>query len=283
MTKYILTLSCRDKKGIVAAVSGFLLAEGGFIIDSTQFGDPATDIFFMRTVFTKEDSSSQEQRIKDKFTKLAEKWGMTWELRDASKKPRVMVLVSKMGHCLNTLLNKIAMGVLPIEVPCVISNHPDLEEMCGWYSVPFHYLPVNAETKVEQEKAIFALYQEYAIDLVVLARYMQILSPDLVAKVYGRVINIHHSFLPSFKGARPYHQAYEKGVKLIGATAHYVSENLDEGPIIEQEAARVDHKCTVEDLIQIGHDIESLVLFRAVKAHIEQRVFLDQNKTVVFR
>lgn len=281
--KYILTLSCRDVKGIVAAVSGFLASNDGFILESAQFGDASTGRFFMRTVFEPGKDTSAFPMLKDNFSPVAEHFSMDWELYDTSRKPRVMLMVSKQGHCFNDILHRHGTGALPIEIPAVISNHADLKEMADWHKIPFYHMPVTPETKQEQEAQVLQLVTKLEIDLVVLARYMQILSPELSGMLYGKAINIHHSFLPSFKGAKPYHQAYDRGVKLIGATAHYVDNKLDEGPIIEQEVIRVDHTHTPQELVALGCDIENLVLARAIKYHIEKRVILNDTKTVVFK
>lgn len=282
MLKYILTLSCPDTLGIVAKVTSLLAECNGFIIELAQYGDSTTKRFFMRCVFTFEDNIDRIADFKSKFEHIAKAFSMEWEVTDVAYKPRILILVSKTGHCLNALLNKKATGDLPIEIAGVVSNHRTQEEICGWYKTPFHYMPVTPENKIEQEKEIMALVHQEKIDLVLLARYMQILSPWMTQELKGKAINIHHSFLPSFKGAKPYHQAYERGVKLIGATAHYVSDDLDEGPIIEQEVSRVNHNHTPEDLVAIGGDIESKVLVAACKLHIQRRVFLNGNKTVVF-
>ena len=281
--RYILTLSCLDRLGIVADVAGFLKRENGFILESHQFGDEKTGNFFMRTEFIPHENALSLTHLKERFEAIANRFDMCWELSRASEKPRALILVSKLGHCLNALLNKVQMDNLKMEVPCIASNHSELEKIANFYQTPYHYIPVSAETKAEQESKIFKLIDEHRIDLIVLARYMQILSPEFVEKMRGKIINIHHSFLPSFKGAKPYHQAHALGVKLIGATAHYVSEELDEGPIIEQEVTRVDHTYPPEELVAIGQDIETTVLTRAVKWHIERRVFLNGAKTVVFR
>ncbi len=280
---YILTLSCHDVKGIVAAVSGFLARHDGFILESAQFGDASTGRFFMRTVFQAGDSTPSVDMLREKFSLIASQFAMRWELYDTSRKPRILVMVSKQGHCLNDILHRRFTGTLPIDIPAVISNHQALEEMAAWHKIPFHHLPVTPDNKHEQEQQVMRLIQTLEIDLVVLARYMQILSPALSELLYGKAINIHHSFLPSFKGAKPYHQAYDRGVKLIGATAHYVDNTLDEGPIIEQEVIRVDHTQTPQQLVAQGCDIENLVLARAIKYHIERRVIINDTKTVVFK
>jgi formyltetrahydrofolate deformylase len=281
---YILTLSCPDAANIVAAVAGFVAKNGGFINESTQFGDATSSRFFLRMDWHAGETTPDKEAVEKAFTEeVADPFGMTWQLRRAGRKQRMILMVSKAGHCLNDLLHRYRTGALPVEIPAVISNHEDLREIVEWHGVPFHYLPVTRETKMEQEAAVLKIFEDEKADLLVLARYMQILSPGLSAKLAGKAINIHHSFLPGFKGARPYHQAYERGVKLIGATAHYVTDDLDEGPIIEQEVTRVDHSQSPEELVAIGRDIESVVLARAVQYHCQHRVLLNGNKTVVFR
>jgi formyltetrahydrofolate deformylase len=282
-TRYILTLSCNDVKGIVAAVTGFLTEEDGFIIESTQFGDPSTGRFFMRVHFAAGTATPSQQMLEQKFrASVGDKFAMEWQLHNTVKKARVLILVSKQLHCLNDLMHRYRTGSLRIDIPAVISNHEDARSMVEWHGIPFHYLPVGND-KREQEAAIREIIDRENVDTVVLARYMQILSPELSGFLKGRAINIHHSFLPSFKGAKPYHQAYQRGVKLIGATAHYVTDDLDEGPIIEQEVTRVDHSYDAEMLTSTGRDSEALVLARALQYHIERRVLLNGNKTVVFR
>jgi len=278
--RYILTLSCPDIAGIVAAVSGFLRDNGGFIIESAQFGDPYSGRFFMRTYFS---AAKPAKDLERKFITIAEHFKMDWRLYDTEVKPRVLLMVSKQGHCFNDILHRYSTGNLQIEIPAVVSNHKDLAKMAEWYEIPFHYLPVDSGNKAKQETKILKTAEDLKIDLIVLARYMQILSSNVAEAWRGRAINIHHSFLPSFKGAKPYHQAYERGVKIIGATAHYITGDLDEGPIIDQEITRVDHTHTPEDLRALGQDIENQVLARAVKLHIEHRVLLNGNKTVIFR
>lgn len=281
--RYILTLSCEDISAIVSSVSGFLADNHCFIIESAQLGDPSTNKFFMRTVFEITDSNGMSFKdFSANFAKIAEKFTMNWQLNDADKKLKTLIMVSKQSHCLNDLLHRYASGNLNIEIPAVISNHKDMEDMVKWHNIPFYHLPFLPNDKPRQEQQVLELIKEYDIELTVLARYMQILSPEFVNNVYGRAINIHHSFLPGFKGAKPYHQAFDRGVKIIGATAHYVSNELDEGPIIEQEVTRVSHSDTPEKLLNIGRGIESLVLSRAVKYHSEHRVLLNGNKTVVF-
>ena len=279
--QYILTLSCQDKIGIVAAVTSSLAEKGLFILELSQFSDPSTDQFFMR-IFFEATQPIEESQIVKSLEKVAASFKMNWELHDKGYKPKVLLLVSKAGHCLNDLLHRFENETLPIEVSGVVSNHTLLEEMAARYQVPFYHVPVSPENKLKQEETLIDLIESEAIDLVVLARYMQIISPELCARLRGKIINIHHSFLPSFKGAKPYHQAYDRGVKVIGATAHYVTDDLDEGPIIDQETIRVRHDHTPKELVQLGCDVESLVLARAVKYHIEQRVLLNGHKTVVF-
>ncbi|MEI7669397.1 MAG: formyltetrahydrofolate deformylase, partial [Pseudomonadota bacterium] len=281
---YILTLSCNDVRGIVAAVSGFLAENGGFIIESAQFGDASTSKFFLRIEFSTEGEKPSLEEFKSLFQqKIADIFAMKWNLHDKSKKFRLLVMVSKYGHCLNDILHRVASGNLAVEIPVVVSNHNDFKELVEWYKIPFHYLPIEQGKKSEQEAKLLELIKQYNIDLVTLARYMQVLSPDLCNALSGRAINIHHSFLPGFKGAKPYSQAFDRGVKLIGATAHYVTADLDEGPIIEQEITRVDHSYKPAELEAVGRDTESMVLARAIKYHIEQRVLINGNKTVVFR
>jgi len=279
---YILTLSCPDRTGIVYRVSGLLFELGCNILDSQQFGDEETGRFFLRVHFDL-PAAVPEGSLREQFAALAGDYAMEWQIHDARRKARLLIMVSKQGHCLNDLLFRVRSGQLRAEVAAIVSNHDDYAGLAGSYGIPFHHLPVSPETKSEQEQQVLALVERESIDLVVLARYMQILSPDMCRALAGRAINIHHSFLPSFKGARPYHQAHARGVKIIGATAHYVTSDLDEGPIIEQDIERVDHTMTAQDLTQVGSDIESLVLARAVRSHVEHRVVLNRGKTVVFR
>ncbi|MGW4642603.1 formyltetrahydrofolate deformylase [Sphaerisporangium sp. NPDC004334] len=279
ISEYVLTLSCPDRPGVVAAVSGLLAARGCNITESQQFGDQGAARFFMRVQFT---SSRPEDDLRAAFAELAPDLAMDFRLHDLAVKPRVLVMVSKLGHCLNDLLYRVRSGLLDIEIVAVVSNHPDLRPLTQSYGIDYHHLPVTAETKPRQEAEVLTLVEHYRAELVVLARYMQVLSEDLCAKLSGKVINIHHSFLPSFKGAKPYHQAHARGVKLIGATAHYVTADLDEGPIIEQEIARVNHTHSPEDLAAMGRDVECLALARAVRWHAQQRVLLDGHKTIVF-
>lgn len=279
--RHILTIACPDRVGIVAAVSGVLATHHGNIVESNQFSDTESGRFFMRLVFDL-DQTIQPVLI-EHFTPLAQQFEMDWHLYDGHQPPRVMILVSRAEHCLNDLLYRHRTGALPMEISAIVSNHRELAHLANWHAIPYHYLPVTAATKSEQERQILDLVEQTQTELVVLARYMQILSPDLCQALAGRAINIHHSFLPGFKGAKPYHQAYNRGVKLIGATAHYVTANLDEGPIIEQEVERVDHAHTPEQLAAVGRDIENIVLARAIHYYLERRVFLNGSKTVVLR
>ena len=282
--RYILNLSCADVRGIVATVTGFLAEKDGFISESTQFGDPSTQRFFMRVSFLAGPRTPDHATLTAQFAaQVGERFAMEWSLHDASRKARLLILCSKQLHCLNDLLHRYRTGLLPVEVVGVASNHPDARSIVEWHGIPFHHVPIEQGDKAAQEARIWQLAESTGTDLVVLARYMQILSPELSAKLHGRAINIHHSFLPSFKGAKPYHQAHARGVKIIGATAHYVTDDLDEGPIIEQEVTRVDHSFSPEQLTSVGQDIEALVLARAVAYHTEHRVLLNGSKTVVFR
>ena len=280
-TPFILTLSCPDRMGIVAAVSGFLAEQGCDILDSAQFGDRENGTFFLRMAFLSIRGRSLAALEQD-FAGIARRFGMRASFRDSRAKTRTLIMVSRFGHCLNDLLYRCRIGALPIEVPLIVSNHTDFQRVAEAEGIAFLHLPVTAATKREQESRLQALIEEQQIELVVLARYMQVLSTELCARLPGRIINIHHSFLPSFKGARPYHQAHERGVKLIGATAHYVTEALDEGPIIEQAVERVHHGLSPEDYVAVGRDVEALVLARAVKWHAEHRTVINGKRTVVF-
>ncbi|HEY8456917.1 MAG TPA: formyltetrahydrofolate deformylase [Actinopolymorphaceae bacterium] len=280
--EYVLTLSCADRLGIVHAVSGFLAERRCNIVDSQQFSDRQGGRFFMRVHVEAEPDTTLDE-LESGFAPVGEAFGMDWQIHDLAVRQRLLVLVSKQDHCLNDLLYRCRIGAIPADVAAVVSNHPDAGRLVEAAGVPFYHFPVTPETKREQEERILELVSEQRIDLVVLARYMQILTHETCEKLAGRAINIHHSFLPSFKGARPYHQAYERGVKLIGATAHYVTEVLDEGPIIEQEVARVDHSFTPAGLAAVGRDLECLALARAVTWHLEHRVILNGGRTVVFR
>jgi formyltetrahydrofolate deformylase len=281
---FVLTLTCPDRAGIVHAVTGLLVEQRGNILESQQFSDLAENRFFMRVRFAIEGAGAETlERLRSAFAPVAERWGMTWELWDAGAPYRTLILVSKFSHCLNDLLFRWSSGSLQIDVVGVVSNHPDCERLVASYGVPYHHVPVTADTKADAEKRLLELVDDEGIDLVVLARYMQVLSDDTCRRLTGKAINIHHSFLPSFKGARPYHQAFDRGVKLVGATAHYVTGDLDEGPIIEQDVMRVDHRFDAAELAAAGRDVESQVLSRAVRWHAESRVLLNGSKTVVFR
>jgi formyltetrahydrofolate deformylase len=285
--EYILTLSCPDHRGIVHRVSGFLAEHGCNIIDSAQFGDAQSQLFFMRVHFAAEDPAISDTQLRANFEIVAKDLGMDAQLHDARKKPRVMLMVSKIGHCLNDLLFRYKSGLLPVEIRAIVSNHTDFYQLSASYNIPFHHLPLeagaSAEAKRVQEERILEIVKGNDIDLVVLARYMQILSPQMCEALKGKAINIHHSFLPSFKGAKPYYQAHDRGVKLIGATAHFVTGDLDEGPIIEQDVERVDHSMEPDTLTAIGRDVECVVLARAVKWFVEHRILLNGHKTVVFK
>lgn len=276
---HVLTLSCPDKSGIVHAVTGVLAKHDMTVLDLQQFSDPDLQKFFMRVHFGHAEST---EHLKAPFGELASDLKMNYDIVPKSHKPRVMIMVSKIGHCLNDLLYRQKTGQLGIEVPLIVSNHPDFESLAKTYDIAFHHLPVNKDTKTEQENRILELVKENNVDLIVLARYMQVLSPTLCQAMSGKIINIHHSFLPSFKGAKPYHQAYDRGVKIIGATAHFVTADLDEGPIIEQRVARVDHSMNSKELVEEGSNVESQVLAAAVKWWSEKRVFMNGHKTVVF-
>jgi formyltetrahydrofolate deformylase len=278
---YVLTILCPDRLGLVHAVSGFLLERGGNIEEAGQYNDHASGLFFMRVQFA--CSALPLEDFKAQFAAFAQGFEMRWQLRDRAQPMRTVLMVSKQGHCLHDLLLRWKSGLLPLDIRAIVSNHRDFYQVAAGYNVPFHHFPLTPETKMQAEAKLCEVLQNEAVELVVLARYMQVLSADLCRQLAGRAINIHHSFLPSFKGARPYEQAHERGVKLIGATAHYVTTDLDEGPIIEQDVARVDHSKTVEDLTTLGRDTESQVLARAVKWHSEHRVLINGHKTVVFR
>ena len=280
--EFVLTLSCPDTVGIVHAVTGVMVDQGCNIIDSAQFGDAGSKRFFMRVTFSGPDAMTRGA-IQNAFAGTAKTFGMDWHITDRGAKTRTLILVSRFGHCLNDLLFRASSGVLPIDIRAVASNHTDFEALVGAHKIPFHHLPVTAATKAAQERQILQLCEGLDVELVVLARYMQVLSDDMCRALSGRAINIHHSFLPSFKGAKPYHQAYDRGVKIVGATAHYVTSDLDEGPIIEQEVVRVDHAMGPDQLVEVGRDVECVVLARAVKLHVEHRVLLNGSRTVVFR
>jgi formyltetrahydrofolate deformylase len=280
---YILTISCPDRIGIVATVSTFLAVQQCNILDSAQFGDEHSRRFFLRIHFQSPAGGPGRQELERLFAGIAAPFNMEWELYDATGRNRLLILVSSRGHCLHDLLYRCSTRALQADVAAIISNHADMAPVAGQYGIPYHHLPVTAGNKAGQESAVSGLAAELGVHTIILARYMQILSPEFVAGHAGHIINIHHSFLPSFKGASPYQQAFGRGVKLIGATAHYVTADLDEGPIIEQDVARVDHSAGPEELAAVGRDVECQVLARAVKAHVEHRVLLNGRKTVVFR
>ena len=279
--EFILTLSCPDRRGIVRAVSGALADNGCNILDSAQFNDVESAMFYMRVHFA--DELDGGAALTKAFEAMAGEFAMTWSLHDASYKPRVLLMVSKTGHCLNDLLYRYSSGLIHADIRGVASNHEDFRALTESHGLPFHYLPVTAETREQQEKQLLQLIADETIELVVLARYMQVLSPGLCRALRGRAINIHHSFLPSFKGANPYAQAHARGVKLIGATAHFVTDDLDEGPIIEQNVVRVDHALSVKEFTAMGRDVESVVLARAVTWFMQHRVLLNGARTIVFR
>ena len=279
--EFVLTLSCPDKPGIVYSVSSFLVQHSANIITSQQFGEPDGGLFFMRVHFSVPPPGRQTAELERDFTWVAESFHMTWNLNRKNARVRTLLMVSQLGHCLIDLLFRWSSGSLPIDITGVVSNHQVFRGLTETYKVPFHYIPVTADIKPAAEAKLLSLIDETSTELVVLARYMQILSPEVCKRVEGRMINIHHSFLPSFKGAKPYHQAYAKGVKLVGATAHYVTPDLDEGPIIEQGLMRVDHTYSPERLVEAGRDVETQVLARAVTWHAEHRVLLNGNRTVV--
>jgi formyltetrahydrofolate deformylase len=282
-TPYILTIACPDKQGIVAAISGFLADSGCSVNDAAFFSDAESRRFYGRSVFRIDREDVSAKMIGSWFGQVAHKFDMDWEIFDTSKPLKVMIMVSKFDHCLNDLLYRYRIGALPMEVKAIVSNHPDAKPLADAAGIPYHHILVTKDTKPDAEAALFKLVEETGTDLVVLARYMQVLSDDLCRKLDKRAINIHHSFLPGFKGAKPYHQAFSRGVKLIGATAHFVTADLDEGPIIEQAVERVDHTTMPNDMIAIGRDLESVALARAVRYVLERRVLINGSKTVVFR
>lgn len=282
MAQFILLITCTDRPGIVAGVAQCIAEQGGNIIESAQYSDKTTGTFFMRIAFAPPPELDIGS-MRAAFGPVAERLACEWQIHDEARKIRAAIMVSQGGHCLNDLLYRTATGRLPMEVTSIISNHTTWQRRAGHEGIAYHYLPVSADTKKAQEARLVALLEAQAVDLVILARYMQVLSEDMCRKYSGRIINIHHSFLPGFKGAKPYHRAHERGVKMVGATAHYVTGELDEGPIIAQDVSVVDHADSVDDLIAQGQDTESRVLARAVKAHIEHRVIVNGNRTVVFK
>lgn len=281
MPKYCLTVTCPSQRGIVAAISGYLAEKGCFISDSAQFDDPDTGRFFTRISIISEMGATRDDLVVG-FADVAENFEMDWDIRGEDEKMKVLIMVSRYGHCLNDLIYRSRIGSLPIEIVAVVSNHMDYQKLVVNNDIPFHYIKVTKDNKAEAEARLLSLVDESGAELVVLARYMQILSDALCQKMSGKIINIHHSFLPSFKGASPYRQAFQKGVKWIGATSHYVTADLDEGPIIEQDTTRVTHAQSADDYVSLGREVESSVLARAIHAHVNRRVFLNGQKTVVF-
>jgi len=277
-----LLVTCPDRKGIVAAIADFLLRHDANILHADQHQDAENNLFLMRVEWDLQGSAINPDNFADHFSPIAEQFEMEWQLKLSNKPTRMAIMVSQYDHCLVDLLHRHHTGELACEIPLIISNHMDTKRLADFYGIPFHHVVVTKENKAEAEAKQFALFDEYNIELIVLARYMQILSPEFVKRYPQQIINIHHSFLPAFIGARPYHRAFERGVKLIGATSHYVTEVLDEGPIIEQDIDRISHRDQVEDLIQKGRDLERIVLSRAVRWHIENRILLYANKTVIF-
>ena len=284
MNSWILIYHCKDVAGIQSAVSTYLFENGADIAETRSYSDPPSGKFYSRTVFRPVSGGPFSiEAIEAGFADLAKRFAMEWSISSTADRPKTVIAVSKFGHCLNDLLHRWRNGSLPVDIKAIISNHPDMSEMADWYGIPYHHIPITKQTKLESEAEFYRTIENYSADLIVLARYMQILSDGLAAKLVGRCINIHHSFLPSFKGAKPYHQAHARGVKIIGATAHYVTSDLDEGPIIEQDVERVDHTRTADQFVEIGSSIEARVLSRAVKWHAEKRVILNKDKTIVFQ
>jgi formyltetrahydrofolate deformylase len=279
---FVLTLSCPDRRGIVHAVSGAVLGQDLTITDSQQFADPSSGEFHLRMEATREGEPVAVEVLREALAPVASELGGQWQVHDRARDHRVLVMVSRMGHCLNDLLFRMRTGQLPVTIPAIVSNHDDFRDLAEWHAIPFHHVPVTADTKTQAEGRLRELVVEHDVDTIALARYMQVLSGDLCADYSGRIINIHHSLLPSFKGARPYTQAHDRGVKVIGATAHYVTADLDEGPIIEQDFRRVDHRLTPEQLAQQGQELEAAAFSRAIRWHAEHRVVLRGGRTIVF-
>jgi formyltetrahydrofolate deformylase len=278
---YVLSFRCPDRLGVVARYSGLMYECGAYITEVSNYSDPVTEMFFLRCVFDDRAMTVPYAELANRLETLAADMAMDYTLRPEGERPRVLVAVSRYDHCLSALLTKWQAGALPAEIVAVVSNHEDCHRLAEFHGLPYHHLPVTVDNKPEQEAALYALMETERVDLLVLARYMQILSDDLCRRIEGRAINIHHSFLPGFKGARPYHQAYERGVKVIGATAHYVTSDLDEGPIIAQEVRPIDHQVSVQQMVHYGHDIEATALAQAVRLHCEQRVILNGQRTVI--
>lgn len=281
--RYILTANSRDIPGVIAGISGTLFELNANVTEAAQFGDDGSNRFFLRIAFSVIDDTAALATLEEKLSAMKEHFDIDWAVHDAAERPRIMLAVSRQGHCLNDLLYRWETGALSADVVAVVSNHEDMRRKTESFGVPYYHLPVTSDTKPAQEQQILHLMSEHGVDLLVLARYMQILSGDLCHALAGRAINIHHSFLPSFKGAKPYHQAFDRGVKIIGATAHYVTSDLDEGPIIEQDVQRVEHFHRAEELVRRGTDVECQVLARAVNWHCEHRVLLNEHKTIVFK
>jgi len=281
--RFTLKLSCPDRVGIVATVSSFIAAHNGWITEASHHADAVTERFFLRQEIIADSLPFDIDSLRQRFAPIAEEFGMEWNIADSARKKRVVVMVSKQEHCLYDLLARWQSGELNIDIPCVISNHETFRGLVEWHGIPFHHVPVTPETKAESYAKVMTLFEAAEGDVMVLARYMQILSPQMCDKYPGQIINIHHSFLPSFVGAKPYHQAFARGVKLIGATCHFVTSELDQGPIIEQDVIRIDHSDQPEDLVRYGKDIEKAVLARGLRYHLEDRVITHGNKTVVFR
>lgn len=283
MRTFRLVIACPDRVGIVAKVSNFLASHNGWITEASHHSDDLSGWFFMRHEIRADTLPFGLEAFREAFAPIAEEFSMTWHITDTEQKKRVVLMASRESHCLADLLHRWHSDELDCEIACVISNHDDLRSMVEWHGIPYYHVPVNPQDKESAFAEVSRLVKQHDADVVVLARYMQILSDDLCRQLSGRAINIHHSFLPGFKGAKPYHQAYQRGVKLIGATAHYVTSDLDEGPIIEQEVQRVDHAYAPDDLVAIGRDTETIALSRAVKYHLEHRVFLNHDRTVIFK
>lgn len=280
--RYILTISCPDRVGIVAAVAGFLAANKGWITEASHHSDPSNNGFFMRHELMADSLPFGFDTFRDKFRPLAEEFHMKWNITDSAVKKKVAILVSRQDHCLSDLLHRWRNRELDFDLCCVISNHDDLRKFVEWHDVKYHHVPVTPETKADAFRKTGALFEEHGVETMVLARYMQVLPPEMCDRYLGRIINIHHSFLPSFAGGKPYHQAFERGVKLVGATCHYVTAELDAGPIIEQDVIRVDHGDSIDEMVRLGRDVEKAVLARGLRYHVQDRVLLNQNKTVVF-
>jgi len=280
--RYTLTISCPDRAGIIAAVSGFIAQHGGFIVEASYHTEQEAQLFFMRQEIRADSLPFDADEFRRRFAPLAQEFTMSWQLSDSARKKRLVILVSQQDHCLNDLLHRWRSGELQVDIPCVISNHEDLRSFVEWHGIPFVHVAMQKDKAAAFDR-IAALFEQHRGDTMVLARFMQIMPPALCTRYAGRIINIHHSFLPSFVGAKPYHQAYQRGVKLIGATCHYVTDELDAGQIIEQDTVRIDHGDTVEDLVRYGRDIEKTVLSRGLRYHVEDRVMVCGNKTIVFR